>query len=504
MSKAIVECVPNFSEGRRLDVLDEIKGVISAVPGAYVLDLHTDPDHNRSVITFVGEPKAVEEAAFQMVKKAAQLIDLNKHSGEHPRIGATDVVPFIPISNITMDECVEMAHRVGERVGKELDIPVYFYEAAARRPEYKRLELVRKGEYEGLKEEIKTNPDRVPDVGPAELGPAGATVIGAREFLIAYNVNLTTDDEKIAKKIARTIRHSSGGLRYVKALGMLVEGRAQVSMNLTNFRKTPLALVVETIRREAKRYGVGIDNSELVGLIPQAAMVDTAVWYTQMDLFSPDQVLEGKMVDIVNKGGSADFIDALAAPTPTPGGGSAAAYAGAMAAGLVTMVARLTIGKKGYSDVESDMEKILEESEILRRKLMSGVREDSEAFDQVMAAYKINKSDPGREVAIQEATLLAARVPLEAAKKSLRIGELALKTAQTGNKNAITDAGSAVNLAFAAVNSAAYNVRINLADLKDKKIKQQILAELDKLEKSALVMMETIKSTLDERGALFS
>lgn len=504
MSNALVECVPNFSEGRRKDVLDGIKESISAVPGAYVLDMHTDADHNRSVITFVGEPKAVEEAAYQMIKKASQLINLDKHSGEHPRIGATDVVPFVPISNITMDECVEMAHRVGERVGQELKIPVYFYEAAALRPERKRLELVRRGEYEGLKSEVKSNPERIPDAGPAELGPAGATVIGAREFLVAYNVNLTTDDEEIANKIARTVRHSSGGLRFVKALGMTIEGRAQVSMNLTNFRKTPLPLVVETVRREAERYGVGIHNSELVGLIPQAAMVDTAVWYTQMDLFSPDQVLERKMAIIVGEGGSADFIENLAAPTPTPGGGSAAAYAGAMAAGLVSMVARLTIGKKGYSEVEATMKKILEESETLRNDLTSGVTEDSEAFDQVMAAYKIPKSDPGRAPAIQEATLLAAQVPLEAAKKSYRVAELALEAAQSGNKNAITDAGSAVNLAIAGINSAAYNVRINLADLDDKKLKEQILAELGKLEEGALVSLENIKTILTDRGGLFS
>lgn len=504
MSNALVECVPNFSEGRRQDVLDEIKGSISAVPGAFVLDMHTDSDHNRSVITFVGEPKAVEEAAFQMIKKASQLIDMDKQSGEHPRIGATDVVPFVPISNITMEECVGMAHRVGERVGQELKIPVYFYEAAATRPERKRLELVRRGEYEGLKTEVKSNPDRVPDAGPAELGSAGATVIGAREFLVAYNINLTTDDEEIATKIARTVRHSSGGLRFVKALGMTVEGRAQVSMNLTNFRKTPLPLVVETIRREAERYGVGIHNSELVGLIPQAAMVDTAVWYTQMDLFSPDQVLEGKMAQMVGEGGSVDFIDSLAAPTATPGGGSAAAYAGAMAAGLVSMVARLTIGKKAYQDVEETMNKILEESEDLRSELTSGVAEDSEAFDQVMAAYKISKSDPGRAEAIQKATLLAAQIPLKAAKKSSRVAELALIAAQSGNKNAITDAGSAVNLAIASVNSAAYNVRINLADLVDDDQKRQILAELGDIEGGAQVSQEKIKNILIDRVGLFS
>ena len=216
MTSPLVECVPNFSEGRSQDVIDEIKMVISAVEGAFVLDTHLDADHNRSVITFVGHPRAVEEAAFRMIKKASQLIDLEKHTGEHPRIGATDVVPFVPISQITMKECVEMAHRVGERVGKELEIPVFFYEEAARIPERKRLEVVRKGGYEGLKEEIRSNPARYPDFGPQELGSAGATVIGAREFLIAFNVNLTTDDENIASKIARAVRHSSGGLRCVK------------------------------------------------------------------------------------------------------------------------------------------------------------------------------------------------------------------------------------------------------------------------------------------------
>jgi len=275
-------------------------------------------------------------------------------------------------------------------------------------------------------------------------------------------------------------------------------------MNLTNFRKTPLPLVVETIRREAERYGSGIYNSELVGLIPQAAMVNTAVWYTQMDLFSPDQVLEGKMAEMIGEKGSADFIESLAAPTPTPGGGSAAAYAGAMAAGLVSMVARLTIGKKGYSDVEAAMDMILEESEILRNDLTSGVVEDSEAFDQVMAAYKIPNSDPGRAAAIQEATLLAAQIPLAAAKKSSRVAELALETAASGNKNAITDAGSAVNLAVASVNSAAYNVRINLADLDDQKQKKQILSELREIEEGALVTLDKIKTILTERGGLFS
>ena len=503
MSNAIVECVPNFSEGIRQEVLEEIRGSISAISGAHVLDTHTDASHNRSVITFVGSPKAVEEAAFQMIKTAANLIDLENHTGEHPRIGATDVVPFVPISDISMDECVKIAHRVGERVGKELGIPVYFYEQAARIPERKRLELVRKGEFEGLKEEIKTNPAKKPDCGPSEMGKAGATVIGAREFLIAYNVNLTTEEEKIASKIARAIRHSSGGLRFVKALGMLVDGRAQVSMNLTNFKKTPLPRVVEAIRREAERYGVGIHNSELVGLIPQQALVDTAVWYTQMDLFSADQVLERKMALAVGANNQPDFIDDLAAATATPGGGSAAAYAGAMAAGLVSMVTRLTIGKKGYQDQEKRMRNILEESESLRVELRDAVDRDTEAFNKVMAAYKRAKSDPDRKQAIQDATLGAALVPIEVAEKSLRVMGLALEVARSGNLNAISDAGSAVNLAFASLNSAAYNVRINISGLDDKKKASNMLQTIEKIEEQAWKSLEEIKEILKDRGGFF-
>jgi glutamate formiminotransferase/formiminotetrahydrofolate cyclodeaminase len=503
MSKALIECVPNFSEGSRPEVLDEIRNSISAVPGAHVLDTHIDASHNRSVITFVGSPEAVEEAAFQMIKTAAGLINLENHTGEHPRIGATDVVPFVPISDVTMEECVDIAHRVGERVGEELGIPVYFYEQAARVPERKRLERIRQGEYEGLKEEIKTNQDRKPDCGPSQLGPAGATVIGAREFLIAYNVNLTTDDEEIASKIAKAIRHSSGGLRYVKALGMLVDNRAQVSMNLTNFKKTPLPLVVEAIRREAERYGVGIHNSELVGLIPQQALVEAAVWYTQMDLFSPDQVLERKMTLEVGGGIEPDFLDALAASTPTPGGGSAAAYTGAMAAGLVSMVARLTIGKKSYQDQESTFKNILGESELLRADLQAAVDQDSQAFDQVMTAFKMPQTHPDRVDAIQKATLGAAQVPLAVAEKALRVMGLAWEAARSGNLNAISDAGSAANLAFASLMCAAYNVRINLAGLSDKKKAGKLKDAIESLEEKALESLDATKEILKDRGGLF-
>ena len=293
--KQIVECVPNFSEGRRQPVIDAIAGAIASVSGVRVLDVQSDADHNRTVVTFVGTPQAVVDGAFQGIAAASQLIDLNHHRGEHPRVGATDVVPLVPVSGVTMEECVDLARELGQRVGEELQIPVYLYEEAAARPERRNLADVRRGEYEGLKEEIQNRPDRAPDFGPARLGPAGATVIGARPFLIAYNVFLTTDDVEIARQIARAIRHSSGGLRCVKALGLLVEGKAQVSMNLTDFHRTPVHRAVELIRREAERYGVAVERSELIGLIPQQALLEAAKWYLQLDGFSPDQVLEIKL-----------------------------------------------------------------------------------------------------------------------------------------------------------------------------------------------------------------
>jgi glutamate formiminotransferase / formiminotetrahydrofolate cyclodeaminase len=295
MPNQIVECIPNFSEARRPEVVEQIQLAIQGVQGVKVLDRHSDLDHNRTVITFAGTPEAVEEAAFRCIAKAAELINLEQHTGEHPRIGATDVVPFVPISETSMEECVQIARRVGQRVAGELEIPVYLYEQAASRPERQNLENIRRGQYETLKKEIGILPEREPDFGPAKVGKAGAVVIGARQPLIAFNVYLTTEDVSIAKAIAKAVRHSSGGLRYVKGLGLLVEGRAQVSMNLTNFRATPVGRVLEMIRREAGRYGVGIHHTELVGLIPQDALVDAARWYMQMDQFDDSQILEKRL-----------------------------------------------------------------------------------------------------------------------------------------------------------------------------------------------------------------
>jgi glutamate formiminotransferase / formiminotetrahydrofolate cyclodeaminase len=505
----LIECIPNFSEARRPEIIDQIVAAITSVEGARLLDRSSDLDHNRTVITFAGPPFAVEEAAFRAIRTAAELIDLNHHQGEHPRIGATDVVPFVPLSDATMEECVSIAKRLGQRVGSELNVPVYLYEAAATRPERTNLEYIRKGQYEGLRSEIESNPERFPDFGPAKLGSAGATVIGARNPLVAFNVYLTTSDVDIAKKIAKAIRHSSGGLRYVKGLGLLVEGRAQVSMNLTNFRETPVARVVETIRREALRYGVGIHHSELVGLIPQDALTDAATWYMQLDQFDKSQVLESRLFDshastpAENK---PSFIEELAAPTPTPGGGSAAAYAGAMGAGLVAMVAGLTIGKKKYADVEAEMQAVRVVAENLRKELTQAVDDDASAFEALMGTFKLpretDEEKTARNAAIISATMNAAHIPLHVAEHVIKVMELALKCARKGNVNAISDSMSGFALARAALTAAGYNVRINVNSLEDRSVGERMLDELKDLESKADELEKEIRNTITERGGI--
>ncbi len=301
MKQKLVECIPNFSEGRRTEVIETIVQAIQEVAGVVVLNYSSDADHNRSVVTFVGAPEAVGEAAFRAIGVASTLIDLENHQGTHPRLGATDVVPFVPLSGVTMHDCIQLAYEVGKRVGDELSIPVYLYEEAATRPERKLLEQVRRGEYEALKTAISNDPERAPDYGPMKVGSAGATIIGARHLLVAFNVYLTTDNIKVAQKIARTIRASSGGFPHVKALGMLVNGRAQVSMNFTNTSVTGLAPVIEAIEQEAEQAGVTIHHSELIGLISNSVLVDVATSYLQLDGFSSEQILEYKLSRALNQ-----------------------------------------------------------------------------------------------------------------------------------------------------------------------------------------------------------
>ncbi len=508
MAQKLVECIPNFSEGRRTEVVDAIVGVIQAVPGVSLLDRSSDADHNRSVISFAGTPEAVLEAAFASIRKAAELINLDNHRGEHPRMGATDVVPFVPLNGVTMEECVALAKTLGKRVGEELGIPVYFYEAAATRPERTNLENIRRGEYEAIKETIATDPSRAPDFGPAKVGTAGATVIGARAPLIAYNVYLTTDDVGIAKKIASAVRHSSGGFHHVKALGLLVEGRAQVSMNLTDYTRTPIARVVETIRREAQRYGVGVHHSELVGLIPQQALVDAARWYLQLDQFQADQMLETRLSGAYN-GETAQvdsFTEQLAAGTAAPGGGAAAAYAGAMGAALAAMVARLTMGKKKYIEVEARMQEIAEAADVLRSWLDKAVVEDSKAYGAVMDAYKLPKDSDAekqrRAEIVERAMQGAAGVPLEVSQKAVSVLELLAELAEKANVNAITDAASGAAMARAALTAASMNVRVNAMGVRDKVTADGWLKTVNELDSRAKVFEERVQKAVRERANL--
>lgn len=512
MTTKLIECIPNFSEARRPEVIDQIIASIQSVSDVKLLDRSSDLDHNRTVLTFAGSPAGVEEAAFRAIKTASELIDLDSHTGEHPRIGATDVVPFVPLSNASMDDCIAIAKRLGQRVGSELSIPVYLYEAAATKPERTNLENIRKGQYEVLKSEIESNENRKPDFGPSKLPKAGATVIGARNPLIAFNVYLTTDDVDIAKKIAKAVRQSSGGLRYVKGLGLLVDGRAQVSMNLTNFRDTPIARVVEMIRREAERYGVAIHHSELVGLIPQEALIDAAVWYTQLDQFDKEQILETRLFASMDSNASSStgkavsFIDELASPLPAPGGGSAAAYAGAMGAALVAMVAGLTIGKKKYAEVEAEMQAIHLVAEKLRAEMTQAVDDDAAAFEAVMGAFKLPKESDeeksARTAAIQLATMNAAYVPLQSVQRAVQIMELALKCATHGNLNAISDAMSGFAMSRACLTAAGYNVRINISSLPDKSAGDAYLKELVDLENQADKLEKEIGKIMKDRGGI--
>lgn len=508
MSNPLVECIPNFSEARRPEIVDQIVDSILSVQGIHILDKHSDLDHNRTVVTYIGPPAAVSEAAFAAIQTASQLIDLNQHQGEHPRMGATDVVPFVPIRDITTNECITLAEELAAKVGNELNIPVFLYEEAAKIPEKQNLENIRKGQYEALREEIGSSPVRTPDFGPHHVGPAGATVIGVRQPLIAFNIYLTTDDVSIAQKIGRAVRHSSGGFRYVKGMGVLVDGKAQVSMNLTNFNKTPLARVVEFVRREAEHYGVTIHHCELVGLIPQAALIDAAQWYMQLDGFEPDQILEQRLFDQntspESENRSYEFLDRLASSDPTPGGGSAAAYSAAAGAALTSMVAKLTVGRKKYADVQTKMEQLETQSSQLQKSLTTAIQADADAFTNVLDAFKLPKDSEEerqiREAAIQSAIITAADAPLNAARQALEVMKIAFDAAQFGNLNAISDAASGVLFAHAGLRSSCLNVRTNTLGIKDHEKSRSLLEMVRNLESEAAEIEKNLYQLLIERG----
>ncbi|HVZ77285.1 MAG TPA: glutamate formimidoyltransferase, partial [Gemmatimonadaceae bacterium] len=471
----LVECVPNFSEGRRPEVVQAIRDAIAAVSGVHVLDVSSDASHNRSVVTFVAPLDAAVDAAFAGIREARKRIDLTQHQGEHPRIGATDVVPFIPLEGTSMDDCIGLARALGEHVGRELEIPVFLYERAATGPERENLADIRRGEFEAMRTEIGTSPVRTPDFGPARVHPtAGATAIGARPFLVAYNVYLgDARNVPVAKDVARAVRGSSGGLRYVKALGLEVDGQAQVSMNLVDTEKTPLHRAFDMVKMEAEARGVSPTWSEIVGLVPERALFEAAARHIQLRGFSPDLVLERKVRDAVSGGISlAGFVGAVASSSPTPGGGSAAAHAGALGAALAQMVAGLTVGRKKYAAVDAEMREVAQQAAALVTELSALVERDAGAYTTVSAAYKLPRDTDAqaaaRDAAITEALLGASSVPLESARACVKVCELALVVAQKGNANAVSDAGVAALLGEAACRAAAYNVRINVAALSDK------------------------------------
>jgi len=470
MSK-LVECVPNFSEGHRREVVEEIMQAIASVAGVTLLDSEMDADHNRCVLTFAGEPEPVMEAAFRAVKRGSELIDLNQHRGEHPRMGAADVVPFVPVAGVTLEDCAELARQTGKRIGEELGIPVFLYEAAATRPDRVTLSDVRRGEFEGLRELIGKDPRKKPDFGPEHVHPtAGAVAVGARRFLVAFNANLNTPDVRVAKAIAGSIREQSGGLRNVRALGFSIEGgrRAQVSMNLVNTEATPIHRVLALVREEAARHGAAISGCEVVGLIPEYAMLDAAEHYLQVEGFRRDQVLELRLKTppLTEAASVASFFDSVAAPTPTPGGGTVSAFVGALAATLPTMVAGLTLGKKKYAAHEEAMKEVRRKAAALRGRLLGLARRDSEAFEAVLKARKLPQASPAeietRAKAMAAADLAAMRVPLETAQACLEVLELAVEVAAKGNVNAASDSGVAGLLAQAAAEGALLNVEINL------------------------------------------
>ena len=471
----LVECVPNFSEGRDKSKVDAIVEAMK-MDGVYLLDREMDSDHNRCVITLVGEREPIQEAAIRGVGKAAELIDLTKHQGAHPRMGAADVVPFIPIEGVSIEDCVTMARHVGEEIWNRYQIPVYLYESAATTPERQNLENIRRGQFEGIRAEIATNPARKPDFGDPRVHPtAGATVVGARKFLIAYNVFLNTPDVEIAKKIAKAVRFSSGGMRFVKGAGFLVRGLAQVSMNLTDFEQTPIHRVFEFVKREAARYGVIPLSSEIVGLIPKKALEQAAEWFLQVENFDSSLILENRLSAVMGgkmaigglRAGVEPFVEQLAAPTATPGGGSAAAASGAMAAALATMVATMSRGKKAYLHYEKQLSEAIARLSPLREHLKAAIDADAESFNTVMKAYKQAKESADADGVIESALRQATGVPLSVAQKAREVVQIVETLKPITNPNMKSDLTTAIALAEAAVEGALANVDINLESIKD-------------------------------------
>lgn len=544
----LIECVPNFSEGRDMSVIKQITDAIEAVEGVKLLDVDPGKATNRTVVTFVGEPKAVTEAAFQAIKKACEVIDMRNHTGEHPRMGATDVCPLIPIAHISMEETAEWARKLGERVGRELDLPVYLYESAASRPERKNLADIRAGEYEGLPDKL-ANPEWKPDFGPAKFNDkSGASVIGARDFLIAYNINLNTTSVRRANSVAFDVREKGrvlndpasgkplkdaqgeplrqpGLLKGVKAIGWFIEeyGIAQVSMNITDIQQVPLHEAFEACRKSADDRGMRVTGSELVGLVPLRVMLDAGKFFLKKQKRSAG-ASEAEVIKIAVKSMGLDelapfdpqqkiieynleksnpaygkrlidkslraFSDEAASESPAPGGGSVSAYVGALGVSLATMVANLSSHKRGWDDRWEEFSDAAEKGQQLKDALLRTVDEDTDAFNLIMAAFGMPNTTPeekaARKAAIQSATKTAIEVPLKVMKLAVQSMPLIRQMVETGNPNSITDAGVGALCARTAVYGAYLNVKVNTSGLTDKEYAQQVLAESENILQEAL------------------
>jgi glutamate formiminotransferase / formiminotetrahydrofolate cyclodeaminase len=465
--KPIIECVPNFSEGRVPETVQALVSAVRSVPDVWLLDQTMDADHHRSVLTFAGSPEAVGEAALRAIRVATKLIDLRRHAGVHPRVGATDVVPFVPIQGVTMEECVQLARTIGREVGSQLGIPVFLYEAAATHPTRVPLEAIRQGELPGLASRIQADPLWVPDFGPSRLHEtAGAMVIGARRPLIAFNVDLKTTDVEIVKRIAKTIRHSNGGWPCVKAIGVELasRGMVQVAMNLTNYHVTPMQVAFRAVQTEAAQYGVDIACSELIGLVPQEALDQAGAALLQLERFDQAQILEARisaaMSGCVEHATSLlDFLHAVASAQPTPAGGSVAALVGALAASLGVMGARLG----GKMEAEQQLLR-------MSGRLHGLVQADVEAYEGVARAGKISKERPERSREIEQAMQRATETPMEIAELACQAG-IIISSCRGAAKPAVqSDLTVGMIIAIAATEAGLHTVRVNMQAIRNKEI----------------------------------